>query len=118
MYIRWIALFLVLVTPALADDYIGLGSQRTGKILQSGPTAPVGTDLVQGFQGQNGDAVFSYRSVLPAYTIALLPICTSYTGMLAYVTNGVATPSYRDSVSTTGSTVQLVFCDGSGWTYR
>jgi hypothetical protein len=28
------------------------------------------------------------------------------------------TPTYRASVSTTGSTYQLVGCDGSGWTYH
>jgi len=52
-------------------------------------------------------------------TIAALPTCnTAAQGELTYVTNGVASPTYRASVSATGSTLQLVGCDGSGWTYH
>lgn len=57
---------------------------------------------------------------LPAYTIATLPICSSAMGSLAYVTDGEAAPSYRERVSgvSLGSAIQLVFCDGTQWSYH
>jgi hypothetical protein len=53
-------------------------------------------------------------------TIANLPACSSGTnaGLLMMITNGVASPTYNSAVSTTGSTNNLVFCNGSGWTYH
>jgi hypothetical protein len=67
---------------------------------------------------KSGDTMLGLFGVA-RYSIGTLPSCSSvFIGTLAYVTDGVASPSYRDAVSTTGSTAQLVFCNGSGWTYR
>ena len=53
------------------------------------------------------------------FTIASLPTCNSgLAGQFAYVTNGVAAPSYMGAVSTTGSANDPVFCNGSGWVYH
>ena len=51
--------------------------------------------------------------------IAGLPTCGATTsGWLYNITNGVASPAYRDAVSTTGSTPNLVYCNASGWSYH
>ena len=53
------------------------------------------------------------------YTIANLPTCASaIQGMRTYVTNGVASPTYYATVSTTGSSTVPVFCTGSTWVYN
>jgi hypothetical protein len=53
------------------------------------------------------------------YAIAGLPSCNStYKGQTAYVTNGVTSPVYLATVSTTGSTVAPVFCNGTNWIYH
>jgi hypothetical protein len=74
--------------------------------------------LIQGAQDDAGDPQTT-PTPQAQVAIANLPTCNSAAqGALAYVTNGVASPTYRASVSTTGSTFQLVGCDGSGWTYH
>jgi hypothetical protein len=53
------------------------------------------------------------------YLLAALPTCSSTVnlGGLAYITNGVASPTKGAAVgSTTGSTTDLVWCNGS-WIY-
>jgi hypothetical protein len=56
---------------------------------------------------------------LPAHVRVNTQVCnTAAQGQLTYVTNGIASPTYRQSVSATGSILQLVGCDGSGWTYH
>jgi hypothetical protein len=65
------------------------------------------------------DCVFGEPVSGPAYTIAGLPTCGSSAIGFAYVTNGVASPAYNAVPSTTGSTVDPVFCNGGGsWTYH
>ena len=52
-------------------------------------------------------------------TIAGLPACGVTTeGWLYTISNGVASPAYRDAVSTTGATPNLTYCDASGRTYH
>ena len=59
------------------------------------------------------------RAQLTGYAIASLPTCNSAAaGSLAYVSDGVASPAYNAAVSATGAANQLVFCNGSTWTYR
>ena len=54
--------------------------------------------------------------ITTGYAISGLPgSCTA--GMRAHVTNGVASPTFGGAVSTTGSTVDPVFCIGSSWVY-
>lgn len=51
-------------------------------------------------------------------TIATLPTAASYlTGTRSMITNGVASPTWGAAVSTTGSTLQPVYCDGTTWRY-
>jgi hypothetical protein len=65
-----------------------------------------------------GRSVLSPGS-LQQFTIANLPTCAAATtGMLAMITNGVASPTYNAAVSTTGAANKLVFCNGSAWTYH
>jgi hypothetical protein len=53
---------------------------------------------------------------LHGYAIATLPAtCTA--GELAFVTNGVASPTYGVTPSTTGAVADKVFCVGSAWVY-
>lgn len=52
------------------------------------------------------------------YIISGLPTCNSgLQGAHTYVTNGQTSPTYLGTVSTTGSVVAPVFCNGSGWIY-
>jgi hypothetical protein len=52
-------------------------------------------------------------------TIGGLPTCNSTEqGLELVVNNGVASPTYASTVSTTGSTAQKVFCNGTNWTYQ
>lgn len=53
---------------------------------------------------------------LGLYTIATLPAAPAR-GTKAYVTNGVASPTYLGVVSTTGSTMCPVFFNGTNWVY-
>jgi hypothetical protein len=53
------------------------------------------------------------------YAIASLPTCNrSSQGMQTFVTNGQTTPTYLGTVSTTGSVIAPVFCNGSNWVYH
>jgi hypothetical protein len=54
----------------------------------------------------------------PGYTIATLPTCNSAAqGQKSFVTNGQTSPTYLGTVSTTGSVVAPVFCNGTAWVY-
>jgi hypothetical protein len=53
---------------------------------------------------------------LISYTIATLPV-SPVKGSLALVTNGIASPTYHQAVSSTGSTTWPVYYTGSGWVY-
>ena len=56
---------------------------------------------------------------LSPFTIGTLPTCNSAaTGDKAYVSNGVASPTYNATVSTTGTSNDPVFCNGTNWTYH
>lgn len=87
----------------------------------------VGTTTVMGGQSViyeavlNGSAIYWAAlggSALQGYTIANLPTCNAAaTGLMSYVTNGVAVPVFLVAVSTTGSTVAPVFCNGTNWIY-
>jgi hypothetical protein len=121
------------------------GTQEFTLVIQANSTnnytITFGTNFVSNgvlWTGVNGSAYFTVvfrsdgsvwreasRSVLapgtiPPFTIAALPTCTagSNAGLLAMITNGVASPTYNSAVSTTGSTNNLVFCNGAGWFYH
>ncbi len=56
---------------------------------------------------------------LQGVTVANLAACnTAAAGEIAYVTNGASSPTYNATVSSTGSSNDLVFCNGSNWTYH
>jgi len=66
------------------------------------------------------DSTSSVRQpfVTGPYTISSLPTANvGISGARATVTNGVASPTYQGVVSTTGTTVQPVFCNGVNWIY-
>lgn len=71
--------------------------------------------------GEGGTNLINVAGLLKlqSTTIASLPTCNSGTaGEMTYVSNGVASPTYNGTVSTTGSSNDLVFCNGSNWTYH
>lgn len=88
------------------------------------------TNKVDSGTPNNGDVLTWHTSGTPAwapkavaltgYTIGgTLPTCDAGAiGKQAYVTNGEATPAYLAAVSTTGSVVAPVFCNGTGWIYH
>jgi Protein of unknown function (DUF1565) len=52
------------------------------------------------------------------HTISGLPSCSGSTeGMRSFVTNGQTRPTFLGTVSTTGSVVAPVFCNGTAWVY-
>ena len=66
--------------------------------------------------GESSSNILTVNGVVisSAYTISSLPTCNStYKGSRATVTNGAASPSFLGTVSTTGSTIAPVFCNGS-----
>jgi hypothetical protein len=68
----------------------------------------------------SGKVTFGGPLFLGAYTITGLPTCSSSVnqGTFASVSNGVATPTYLATPSTTGSAYQPVYCNGTGWVYH
>jgi hypothetical protein len=71
------------------------------------------------FQLTSSLAVFSLPIQLSITTIAALPTCnSSIEGSFYAVSNGVSSPTYNGTVSTTGSTYQHVFCNRINWTYH
>ncbi len=61
---------------------------------------------------------FSKGVQIPVTTIAGLPTCTTaLKGLLRTISNGASTPTGGATVSTTGTTVVPVFCDGTNWVY-
>ena len=70
--------------------------------------------------GESSSNILTVNGVVisSAYTISALPTCNStYKGARATVTNGAGSPSFLGTVSTTGSTIAPVFCNGSNWLY-
>ena len=68
--------------------------------------------------GSSGSILAGGLFILSSYTIGTLPSCSSsIKGANAFVTNGVASPTYLGAVSTTGAANDRVFCNGSGWVY-
>lgn len=84
-----------------------------------GPSPPAAQPTsTYGYSGLfQGNVTVGALLGLNGYAIASLPTPAA-AGALAYVTNGVASPTYNSTVSTTGSSVQLVFYNGSNWTYH
>jgi hypothetical protein len=106
-------------TTGKRANLIGTGFLATGQVgCNTFFPGNAACTLIQGFQDDANDPATA-PIVQAQFTIGGLPTCNSAVqGTLAYVTNGVASPTYRASVSATGSTLQLVGCDGSGWTYH
>jgi hypothetical protein len=65
-----------------------------------------------------GNATLLGTVATAGYTIGGLPTCNSAAiGRRAYVSNGVTSPSFLGTVSTTGAVVAPVFCNGTSWVY-
>jgi len=92
---------------------IRLLNGSTGHIADANMTAGVPIPYVV-------DATSSIRQpfVIGPFTIASLPSASAgLAGARAIITNGIASPTYQQAVSATGTTVQPVFCNGSSWIY-
>jgi hypothetical protein len=71
--------------------------------------------------GESSENVHTFNGYpkLQGVTVANLAACnTAAAGEIAYVTNGASSPTYNATVSSTGSSNDLVFCNGSNWTYH
>lgn len=88
--------------------YIDVGGAGTSYI-------PGSTDGAALYGGQYD----AQPTPLPGYQIGVnLPTCNAAgQGMHVHVTNGVASPTFGATVSTTGSTDIPVFCNGTAWVY-
>lgn len=63
-------------------------------------------------------AIFTVPVRNPTYAISGLPSCVAgLSGAHATVSNGVASPTYLSAVSTTGTSVDPVMCNGLVWIY-
>ena len=104
------------LTATIANLNTVTGALGTAAFTATGAYQPAGT-YVTPTTLNNGSLPASVTTLTTGgYTIAGLP-GSPVTGMRAYVTNGVASPAFLSSVSTTGSTVAPVFYNGSGWVY-
>lgn len=60
----------------------------------------------------------STTALMSGFVISGLPTCNSgAAGLIEYVTNGVTSPTFLATVSTTGAVVAPVFCNGTNWIY-
>ena len=84
-------------------------------------TAPSNPALlvVDNSAGSTNRIAWSCIPVAPPLTIATLPTCAAASaGVTEAISNGIASPAYNATVSTTGTTVNSVFCNGTNWVYR
>lgn len=73
-----------------------------------------------GAAAQTASGLWSFNSglLLTPVAISALPSCApGNSGLSMIVNNGVASPTYLGTVSTTGSTVVRVLCNSSAWVY-
>lgn len=101
-------------TAVLTDSIIM--ENDTGNYCAAAPGGDMGADTFNcGTVYSGGNRV----ATAPLTVIGSLPTCNSASDGLFYeVTNGVASPAYNAAVSATGATHDLVWCNGSGWTYH
>jgi hypothetical protein len=82
---------------------------------------PSGVVVGNPTNGQLGTGTIDAASIIVpgTYTISGLPACaSSIKGALASVSNGVASPTYFGTVSTTGTATDPVYCNYNGTTYQ
>ena len=60
---------------------------------------------------------FNYEALTPVAISGLATCNSGFSGNFAVVSNGITSPTYHQAVSSTGSTAQPVFCNGSAWVY-
>lgn len=120
---------LAFTNPA-SSGFIALQAPNTGALNDGTILIPniVGTDTfatIGANQTISGSITFSAKSItLTPVAISSLPTCTGSgnVGQMAWINNGVASPTYNAAVSSTGSAIEPVACTytGSayGWTYH
>ncbi len=92
---------------------VRLLSSSTGHTIEANTSVGVPLPYVV-----DGTSSVRQPFVIGPFTIASLPPAgTGMAGARATITDGIASPTYRQAVSATGATVQPVFCNGSGWVY-
>ena len=94
-----------LTFQAAASNNANSGDQIL--FLQWRPAGPVAADT--------GGVVYPLGK---AVAIGSLPVCGAAVVGYATVTDGIASPTYMQAVSATGSSKRPVFCDGTSWTYH
>jgi len=102
-------------------DYISITG--TPSSTNSATIQAVGSDtnVSLNLQTQAAGVIIASAPLQPkAYAISSLPTCSGSVnqGTFAAVNNGVASPTYLATPSTTGSSYQPVFCNGTGWVYH
>ena len=118
-YPRVIALDGVLPVAAFQKDscFFALDETTPKKWLQCQDSSGVLTTTINA--GTTDTLTVNGIITTSGYTIATLPTCNATTkGATAYITNGQTSPGYLGAVSTTGTTIAPVFCNGSGWVYH
>ena len=97
--------------------YYGIGPVNYGVDLLNA-VCEVACFRSQGFSVDGGGTTFVNLLNTSAFVIGSLPTCNSGSvGVRTYVTNGQSSPSFLGTVSTTGSVVAPVFCNGTAWVY-
>jgi hypothetical protein len=91
-----------------ATSGLGATSTSTGAFRVTG----------SGGIGVGGAGWFGTYVATGGVAIASLPSCVAgIEGARMFVTNGVTSPTFLGTVSTTGAVIAPVFCNGSSWVY-
>lgn len=84
-----------------------------GSLVFQGTTDNFAASFITSFS-VNGDGTVSMERL----TIATLPTCNGgNAGKMTMISNGIASPTYLQTVSATGAATRKVFCDGANWLY-
>ena len=105
-------------TPGTASTY-GYMLDVGSAVNSLGLGADTSYAYIQSFNGKPLWLNPAGNNVLTSgFAIASLPTCNSASkGAFSYVTNGQTTPTFLGTVSTTGTVIAPVFCNGTGWIY-
>jgi hypothetical protein len=89
----------------------------SGSATISSPTSVTGSSWRAAALIAQDPAGTTYQ-VGAATTIANLPACTSSNVGDATISNGIASPTYMQAVSATGTSTRKINCDGTSWAYH
>ena len=98
------------LTGGISSGALEVAADIDGGLVQ----ATMGLAVTDGLTADTA-TISQYMSLVPM-AISALPASPS-AGMVAFVNNGIASPTYKQTVSTTGSTTQPVYSNGTNWYY-